>query len=612
MPIAFLSGLERLSRAKDSQTQVTNPPEKKPSRLSFLKRIFSSSGAAMFPVDALNTHDVHIEIENDIPDNIVPALAKRHQKHPKKKATESEARAYHETAVNEFQYLAGDFSALQRKGTQLFALTQHSDLAVRQMNVEGMTQAITLLTGYVASMRGHEEAKQSYHLGDKGGMFLGAATAVRGPFEMMSGGGSAVTSGINAFATPAKVASLAKTVQGISIASTLGSGMFYVLLGAPAIQSLYESGSTYHNLKKHVHDGGDTQGFIYLKSKLEIKDSDRKKILDELFSDKKENGVIRSVKRFFNWVYGYNTKKAEEVKASIKELLSNDALTNKELEEALQTLDPNGELQGMLSKEDLAFAEKYITSSDKLKGLSPDARKNLISISVVFYKAGLNVVTSRKEKQLCRMIGTTACENIKANMNTNIKDIDVKVLEDTIKAAKKGLVKSLAINAAIVAGCILGLVGTIMGTVLTAGIYPLIATIISTITLAIWTGVDGYTLYEEHKAGNSTKKDKALMILSAVFMVSIIVVGNLVTTGAVSMAITGALTASWMLLLLYSVYTWRQNEKKRRSTAEGADANRQHENLARNRELAGLGITKAQVERILSGEEDGRRLRKRR
>ncbi|MCH9630666.1 MAG: hypothetical protein S4CHLAM37_06700 [Chlamydiia bacterium] len=615
MPIAFFTSLPRLRGASGSHTGPKSPKEKKSTKLAFLKRIFSSSGATVLPVEELAKHDVHIEMENDIPDNIVPALAKAHQKHPKKDSAEGNDRAYHETAVNEFQYVAGDFTGLLRKGTQIYADAAHSKShaksATKQANVEGMTQAISLLTGYVASMRGHDEAKQSYHIGDKHGIFAGTTSVIRGPFEMLSGGGTAVTSGISTFASPAKAASLARTVQGISIASSVGSGAFFILLGAPAVYSLYESGSTYHNLKKHVKEGGDAQGFTYLKSRLEVKDTDREKILDELFTDKEENAAVKSVKRFFNWIYGYNSAKADEVKASIKGLLSNDALTNKELKKALNKLDPNGELQGMLSDADLDYAEKYIASSDKLKGLTPEARENLIRISAVFYKAGLNVVNARKEKQLCRMIGSKACEEVKANLHKDVKDIDETVLKETINSAKKGLIKSLAINTAIVVGCLLGFVGTIMGAVLSGGVYPLIATIISIVTLSIWTGLDSYTLYEEHKAGNSTKKDKVLMVLSTIFMVSITIIGNLLTAGVVSMAVTGVLTAGWMFLLLYSVYTWREKEKKKRKAAEETEANRQHQNLANEHELAMLGVTQMRSEKIRKGEEDGYNLRSR-
>lgn len=585
MPVALVTPANRQGVAVEVAEETAPRPE--PKFKGFLKKIFASSGSSMLAKGAMGTHEI-VEIDNDIPDNLIPSIVKHHRENPKVTRASGDARGYHETSVNELQYLAGDFVSIQRNAATLTDQIRHTDKLSKQSHVEGMTSAVGVITGYVASMRGHVEAKESYHLEDKGGLFSGIATAIRGPFESIGNGSSAVASGLKAFETPAKVASMTKVFKGLTVASTVGSGFFYLLLGAPAAYSAYESGAMMSRLKRVEKEKGSVEAFKLLQDKLRINNDDRKKVLDELFVEKEEGCLKRAARRFFDWVYSYDSEKTKVLKESLKEIIEKREFGSEEMKQSLRSIDPNDRIIKLLTKEDRKFIAKYINDHFKDKPLTSSEREHLIRMIAVFYKAGMNVISARKEKQFQRMMGSDALKIVKSHLGTkDPSKIGLEKVQEAIKLAKKGLVKSLIINISIVVGCVLGMVGMLIGTILTAGIFPLISTVISLVTLGVWTGLDGYTLYQEYKTGTATTKDKVLMVLSTVMMIGIVVVGNF-AAGVAAVALTAAFTVAWTMLLLYTIYNWKRKAKK--EPQPEASLEKAAKAAVSKSELEGIGI----------------------
>ena len=231
------------------------------------------------------------------------------------------------------------------------------------------------------------------------------------------------------------------------------------------------------------------------------------------------------------------------------------------MQEAIGKLDSDGQLLSLLSEDDKKCMLEYLNKNEKFKDLSEIEKLNLMRVSAVFYKAGINVVEARKETQLARLIGSKACDFVKANKNINPNVLDQAKVEETLKLAKKSLIKSIIIKVAILFACALGFAGTIIGSIMSGGVLPLVASIISIVTASIWTGLDGFNLYQSYKGGYTTKKDRMLMTFSTVLMVGIVLVSNLATAGLVSAVISASLTFAWMMMLLYTVYHWRNKKK---------------------------------------------------
>lgn len=504
-----------------------------------------------------------------------PALAKNHSVTDDNLSTSSDesaaliakskkaSRPLHAGPAADLLYVEGDLVGFVRKPLGLLAqVNQKKFPFAKQANGTSTALAAYLFTGAEATLSGHGSAKKAYNIGDKSTFAANVVKTMRGGFEMMSGGSAAVTSGMAALASPQQLSSMQKILTNVAIGSSAATGMLYIGLAAPAAISLKNTVSFLTSLNNEIKVGGDKQGFIHLQNAMKMQNTDRKKVLDEIFYKKEQNPLTAAFSRFINWIYAdAKSKQAKKDLETLRSLVTKESLASKDMKDLLHKVDPENNFGKMLSDADKTCAEEYI--AEHFSDLGAEQKQNLLRLISVFYKLGLNVTKERKETTLKKQVGEKVFETVQAHLNSNVHAMDEKLVTDTVKAAKKNMYKSIVIDVAALIGCALGMAATVLGTVFSAGIFSLVSMILSISMTGIWTGVDGYTLYQDYKNQNATLKDKLVMLLSTIALAAVSVVASVLAGTTVSLAITAAFTCSWLFYMLYMIYEWKSKSKEK-------------------------------------------------
>ena len=140
------------------------------------------------------------------------------------------------------------------------------------------------------------------------------------------------------------------------------------------------------------------------------------------------------------------------------------------------------------------------------------------------------------------------------------------------------------LHLAVITLSILAAVAFIAGNFVTGGGLAIALAAIWVTVSVIALGVDGYFLWQAYKNGSPDFKDKLMMSLGAVFLISATVLGTVFSGGILPLVMSGVVGGLWIVLGGYSYYRWSrhaaQEEERLKKMRESLtlEKNRLHKN----------------------------------
>ena len=403
--------------------------------------------------------------------------------------------------------------------------------------------ALQTTTGVCQVERGVAGIKQASKNGDTIGLTTSSVRVVRGVNESASGAATAAISGISLANNTTSNAPAA--LNALGWVAMAGAGFTSAAIMVIAAMGLMESMSISHQLA-HAKDSKEAVGV--LKDQLTVKDEDRKKILDQMFSEKKTPWYTQVASSFANVVFKLDKtqeKKKLEFQEKLQKILKDPACLNTLAADSL--IDSTS-----LSKEEEAFITKYLKQHESLKNLP---KEKVLPLIKVIYQDGLGRVISKKEAVFNRTVG---CKTFKL-----IKELAGSVpshnaMEAIVKSAKTEISTNQKINLTVTCLSAVGVALTMMTQFATGGVYTLVALGVGLAVTLGYAIIDVYMLYQAFKNAPSTTKDKIMMTLGVLTTFATTILAVVVTNITSHLAPVIALATLSTISLLYVVYKWKK------------------------------------------------------
>ena len=447
----------------------------------------------------------------------------------------------------EFTYVTGDVLGVIRKTDEAYNAAMYNNPTSGVSNGIFLGSGVTqMVTGALQFERGLTGVKKSSQNGDNTALTTSSIRVARGVTETVTGGATAATAGIT-IANATSNTSKALNILGwlATVGSTFTSGAVMVV----SAMGLMESFSVSTKLSEAKNT---KEAFQVLKNKLLVTDEDKEKILDGIFSGKKDPWYSQIASSFTNVLFRLDpTKEKEKLKLqeNLQEILKDPAkLSNLQVDDFKSA--------SSLSDQDKAFIMNYLSENPICKGLE---KEKLAPLLQVIYQDGLGRLIDKKEAVFKRTVGAETFKLIKQHINDSVAD---DVMENVVKSAKHEITINQRIN---LAGTLLGALGvavTLMTQFATGGVYTLVELGIGLATSLAWVFVDGYSLYQEFKNNPCTTKDKIVMTLGLLTTFATTILAVVVTRITSQLAPALALITLSTLCLLYVVYKWKKASKE--------------------------------------------------
>ena len=447
----------------------------------------------------------------------------------------------------EFTYVTGDVLGVIRKTDAAYNAAMYnnptSDVSNGIFLGGGVTQ---MVTGALQCERGITGIKKSSQNGDNTALATSGIKVARGVTETVSGGATAATAGItiaNATSNTSKALNILGWLATVGSAFTSGAIMVVSAIG------LMESFSVSTKLSEATNT---KEAFQVLKNRLVVTDKDREKILDGIFSGKKDPWYSQVASSFTNVLFRLDqTKEKEKLKLqeNLQEILKDPTKLSK-----LQVEDFKS--SSSLSDQDTAFIINYLSKNPICKSLE---KEKLLPLIQIIYQDGLGRLIDKKEAVFNRTVGTETFKLIKQHINDRASN---DVMEKVVKLAKHEITIHQGINLAATLLGALGVAVTLMTQLATGGVYTLVELGVGLATSLAWVFLDGYSLYQEFKNNPCTTKDKVAMILGLLTTFATTILAVVVTRITSQLAPALALVTLSTLCLLYVVYKWKKTSKQ--------------------------------------------------
>lgn len=431
--------------------------------------------------------------------------------------------------AQEFIYFATDTSSGYRMIDNVVNLIQHRPDPTGVSGL-GITSGASVLTGYIAGCRGYVANQTASKIHDFWGKVCGKVNMVRGVFEAAGG---AVFIPVRALSIAAAQTSAKTVAQSALILGNIGSALFgitYLLLALPSAISMAKglrfNAQLNEALEDPQHETEASQlraGVLYLMDQLHLTRSDRKKTAHAATSDEGiwEKGRVKPIE-----------------------------------------IDPeDGKL---LSQYDHDYVRGFV--GKKFEGAELDE----ISLALIenHVKKELIHLRKTKEAELGRKGGDEVIKLIKAEgekpederLITRLLDPEdkeaIQEAQSVIEQVKKDTRFNIGFNAAIAFFSVLGAVAFFAGIAGTGGTLGLVIAMMWVVTSVAMFAIDGYCLWQAYKNGDPKFKDKLMMSLAGVFLVTAVVLGTVFSGGLAPLIASGVIGLIWLGVAGYSYYRW--------------------------------------------------------
>lgn len=446
----------------------------------------------------------------------------------------------------ELTYAMGDALGVIRKTDAVYNASMNGNPTSNFSNGILLGASITqAATGAFQFQRGVAGIEKSSENGDKVGLATSSIRVARGVTESVSGGANAAITGASIANATSKISKAMNILGWISMAGTgFTSGAIMVTSAIGLIESFSISTKLSQGLNNE-------ESFQVLKDKLVIKDEDRTKILDQLFSGKKAPWYNQLASSFTNVLFRLDqTKEKEKLKLqdNLQKILKDPA--------SLKSLAVEGFKEATsLSDQETAFITNYLDQKNALKALP---KEQLLPLLKIVYQDELGRIISKKEAVFNRTVGSETFKLIEPYIKSAPSSIDMGKI---VKSAKHEIRINQGINLTATLLGALGVAVTLMAQFATGGVYALVELGIGLGTSLAWVFVDGYSLYEAFKNNPSTTKDKIMMTLGVLLTFSTTVLAVIVNRITSHLAPVIALVTLSTLFMLYVVYKWKKASK---------------------------------------------------
>lgn len=468
-------------------------------------------------------------------------------------ATPKPTRPLYEGNLNEVAAVNGDFLGAIRKVDGVYnSVMNHSD------NINGFNGlafglgAIQAGTGILSFQGSCAGVQTSLDNGDKVGLVTSSIGVVQGVSASISGAGSAAISGVSIVEQTNK---MTKVLQGLGKLSIIAGGFVGVVGIVREMTNLIESFSLMKSLLK-VSKNKPSKNLAVetLQNMLSITNSDKKQILDQLFSEKKVSWKSHFTNSF-NRVLFKKDQNCEKKKfifeQNLQKILKNP--------ECLEELNKDTQEDTPSPTKEQRFIANYIQCHPSFQNLKVELREKLVCLLHPSYEKALLDLKSKKEAIFKRVIGVESYNLMQPLLDKNvakIPDLDKTAL---LKAVKRGVYLNRMLNIGIIALNFMGIAAIGMVQLATGGSYALIGLAMSLLIAVGWATVDSYALYQAFKNNVATTKDKIFMVMTILGTFAATVVGAVIAETINELVPLIIMTALCSMVMLYCVYSWSRS-----------------------------------------------------
>lgn len=355
-----------------------------------------------------------------------------------------------------------------------------------------------------------------------------------------------------------------------TIVGKVGISGMIVAFAIGAVMSLMKLTSVRSSVKSYLSDIGNKtpnekiQAFNELSGRLQATSEDRKTLLEQILDSKEPwhkkstTGVVAEK---------YFPDDTSNSKRDIEDLLGYRADTH-----SFENIEPNkvtrvSRALGDTVNLDLSVEERADFNAAIESRFGPDhpylrpqhpLHKDFMKILIVLYKTGLENEAEKREADFQGAFGKDVLKDVKAFKGQAIDLEDPEQMEkvtEILTSASKNLTSGIYKSAFILTGAIIGGIGLVAAYFFSGGAFAYIEVAITAVVAAVSLGVGIYKAWPVFTS-NISKKNKAILLLS--------ITGSAVLTGVtlglsnvkLGMAATVAITTGWILLGVYSIYTW--------------------------------------------------------
>ena len=426
------------------------------------------------------------------------------------------------------------------------------------MDINNLATGVTVMTiGVFNTTLSKTAAKTSRAIGDDKGFTQNfIKMALMGPIGVVRGVIDTVKSGLSIGNSQNKTPITSKVIQGLGVASFVGSNIWSVVIASLSITSIVETRSIAKVFNEKVKVGGDEAGFDHLKSMLSITQTEKKAILKSFFKPKeKESWCKKAGNVIADTLFGEKeSKEILEIKAALRKIHT----------------EPEA-VKALLASLDIPIEEKVLSQEEgdiqeflkEISGIltSLDQRK-LLQLVLHAYHTEIEHTKEKKEAVFMRAIGVKTRELIEPFLKKNSNQIPAEKLKEITISAQKGLFHNVAIMSTIVLACMLNIIVGLIIQIMTGGLYFAVQLALNLVISTIWLGIDGYFLYQAYKEKHSNWKNRLLIALSTISMVVVSSIVSTLASATSNIIITGSMTFAWLFLILYGVQEWKKSSKK--------------------------------------------------